>query len=90
MQREKTDTGECYWKTENASGHTVRPLLYVLNIYWVIYRTVLEDPRLEGCSDTSLVVELVSEHCILIFFIFSLDNHFPDDNVVSDRKMSLF
>lgn len=86
MQREKTDTGECYWKTENTSRHTVKPLLCILNIYWVIYRTVLVD-QVRRSSDASVVVELVSEQCILIFFIFSLDNHFPDDNIVSDGKM---
>lgn len=42
------------------------------NIYWVIYMTLFAAIRLEGSSDISVVVELVSEQCIFIFLIFSL------------------
>lgn len=42
-------------------------------IYWVIYMTLIEVARLKGSCNISVVVELVSEQCIFIFLLFSLE-----------------
>lgn len=56
--------------TVNVYMYTFTGYIY---IYWVIYMTLIEVSRLKASCNISVVVELVSEQCIFIFLLFSLE-----------------